>query len=172
MSKAKDFRDLFIDQLQDIHNAETQLIEALPEMAKAATTEALKKAFIGHLEETKGHVQRLEDIFRTLDERPPGVTCTAMMGIIAEGHEIAGDSYTLEVRDAGLIAAAQRVEHYEMAAYGTARSFALQLDDQASAKLLERTLKEEGDCNKALTHLAQSGINQRAAEAQPMLQDA
>ena len=166
MSKAKDFRDLFSDQLQDIHNAETQLIEALPEMAKAATTEALKKAFIGHLEETKGHVQRLEDIFRTLDERPPGVTCTAMMGIIAS------DSYTLEVRDAGLIAAAQRVEHYEIAAYGTARSFALQLDDQASAKLLERTLKEEGDCNKALTHLAQSGINQRAAEAQPMLQDA
>ncbi len=172
MTKTKVFRDLFIDQLQDIHNAETQLIAALPKMAKAATTTVLKNAFIGHLEETKGHVQRIEEILRTLDEKPSGVTCTAMKGIIAEGDEIAGDTYTLEVRDAGLIAAAQRVEHYEMAAYGAARSFALQLADKASAKLLEQTLKEEGDCNTKLTHIAQSGVNQRACEGQPILQNA
>ena len=172
MSKSKDFRDLFIDQLRDIYNAETQLEEALPKMAKAATAAALKKAFLGHLEETKGHVQRLEDIFRTLDEKPGGETCAAMKGLIAEGNEIARDAYTLEVRDAGLIAAAQRVEHYEMAAYGTARSFALQLGDKASAKLLEQTLNEESDCNKALTQIAQSGVNKRASDAQAVLQDA
>lgn len=164
MGKTKDFRTLLIDQLRDLYSAETQLIKALPKMAEAATLPALKDAFLGHLEETKGHLERLDEVFRQFDEKPTGKTCAAMKGLISEGDDIAHEKYTLPVRDAGLIAAAQRVEHYEMAAYGTARAFALQLNDKSIAAKLQLTLKEEGDADKKLTLLARSAVNERACE--------
>ena len=172
MGKTKDFRTLFIDQLRDLYSAETQLVKALPKMAEAATLPALKDAFLGHLEETKGHLERLEDLFRTFDEKSTGKICAAMKGLISEGDEIAHEKYTLPVRDAGLIAAAQRVEHYEMAAYGRACAFALQLNDKSSAAKLKLTLKEESDCDKNLTLLARSAVNERACEEQEQLAEA
>lgn len=108
MSETKDFRSLLVDQLRDLYSAETQLIKALPKMAEAATLPALKAAFLGHLKETKGHQVRLEELFETLDEKPTGKTCAAMKGLISEGDEVAKEGYSLPVRDAGLIAAAQR----------------------------------------------------------------
>jgi ferritin-like metal-binding protein YciE len=172
MAKAKTFRNLFIDQLRDLYSAETQLIKALPKMAEAATSPALKDAFRGHLAETKEHLERLEELFQTFDEKPTGKICAAMKGIISEGDEIANEKYTLPVRDAGLIAAAQRVEHYEMAAYGTVRAFALRLHDKSIVAKLQLTLKEEGDCDKKLTLLAHSSINERASEEQDQLANA
>lgn len=166
MGKNKDFRNLFIDQLRDLYSAESQLIKALPKMAEAATSPALKDAFRGHLAETKEHLERLEELFQTFDEKPTGKICAAMKGIISEGDEIANEKYTLPVRDAGLIAAAQRVEHYEMAAYGTAQAFALMLNDKSIAAKLQLTLKEECDCDKKLTMLARSDVNERASEEQ------
>lgn len=169
MGAPKDFRNLLIDQLRDLYSAETQLIKALPKMAEAATLPALKDAFLGHLEETKGHQERLEELFETLDEKPTGKTCAAMKGLISEGDDVAKEKYSLPVRDAGLIAAAQRVEHYEMAAYGTVRAFALQLNDKSMAATLQLTLKEEGDADKKLSLLARSAVNERACEEQDQL---
>ena len=172
MGKTKYFRNLFIDQLRDLYSAETQLIKALPKMAEAATLPTLKDAFLGHLEETKGHLERLEDMFRMFDEKADGKTCAAMKGIISEGDDIAREKYTLPVRDAGLIAAAQRVEHYEIAAYSTARTFALQLNNKSIADKLQLTLKEEINCDKKLTMLASSEVNERACEEQEQLLNA
>ncbi len=169
MSETKDFRNLLVDQLRDLYSAETQLIKALPKMAEAATLPALKAAFLGHLKETKGHQVRLEELFETLDEKPTGKTCAAMKGLISEGDEVAKEGYSLPVRDAGLIAAAQRVEHYEMAAYGTVRAFALQLNDKSMAAKLQLTLKEESDADKKLTLLARSAVNEQACEEQNQL---
>ncbi len=148
------------------------MIKALPKMAEAATLPELKDAFLGHLEETKGHLERLEDMFLTFDAKPTGKTCAAMKGMISEGDDIAREKYTLPVRDAGLIAAAQRVEHYEMAAYGTARAFALQLNNKSIAAKLQLTLKEEINCDKKLTMLAGSVVNEQACEEQELLLNA
>ncbi|HET6250576.1 MAG TPA: ferritin-like domain-containing protein [Tepidisphaeraceae bacterium] len=161
----EDLRDLYTEQLRDLYNAENQLVKALPKMAKAASNEELSQGFLDHLEETKGHVERLEEIFESLGEKPTGKTCAAMKGLIEEGKETMEEDAEPEVMDAGLIAAAQRVEHYEIAAYGTVRTFAKLLGDNEAAKLLQQTLDEEGACDKKLTKLATSTINLEAAHA-------
>jgi ferritin-like metal-binding protein YciE len=136
-------------------------------MAKAAADDQLKQAFTDHLEETKGHVERLEQIFETLGKRAGGKTCKAMQGLVEEGKEMMEEDAEPEVMDAGLIAAAQRVEHYEIAAYGTVRTYAKLLGDEKAAKILQATLDEEGAADKKLTKLAESSINVQADEHQP-----
>ena len=123
-------RDLYIDELRDIYSAETQLVKALPKMAKAATSDELRSGFEEHLEQTRGHVSRLEQIFEDLDEKPSGKKCAGMEGLVKEGGEMIKEDFEGEVKDAGLIGAAQRVEHYEIAAYGTVRAFAELLGDR------------------------------------------
>lgn len=158
------FTKLYVDQLKDLYSAETQLTAALPKLAKAASTPALQEAFQMHLEETKGHVQRIEQIFETLEGSPKGKKCKAMEGLIEEGAELLKEKnkFEAEVLDAGLIGAAQRVEHYEIAAYGTARTLAQQLGDTAAANLLQQTLDEEYAADQKLTALATGGINAEA----------
>lgn len=160
-------RDLYIDQLRDLYSAETQLMSALPKMASAAHSKDLRKAFEDHLEETRGQKQRLEKVFAGLGESPQGETCEAMQGLIKEGEKIIQAPADPAVKDAALIAAAQRVEHYEIAGYGTVRTLAGELDQGDAKKLLQETLDEEGDANKKLTSLAtggilSKGINQKA----------
>ena len=156
-------RDLYIDELRDIYNAETQLVKALPKMAKAATSEELRSGFEEHLEQTRGHVSRLEQIFEALDEKPTGKKCAGMEGLVKEGSEMIGDDFEGEVKDAGLIGAAQRVEHYEIAAYGTVRAFAQLLNERQAVDLLTETLEEEKETDKKLTQLA-GEINVEANE--------
>jgi len=162
MVALNDLNDLLIDQLKDLYNAEGQLTKALPKMAKAATNPELKKAFETHLAETQEHVSRLEQVFETLGERAKGKTCAAMKGLIEEGKEIMDEDATPEVLDAGLIAAAQRVEHYEIAGYGTVRTYAETLGHSEAAKLLQQTLEEEGKTDKLLTQIAESHVNRMA----------
>ncbi len=159
-----DFMKLYVDELKDLYSAETQLTVALPKLAKAASNPALQQAFQSHLEETKGHIQRLEQIFVGLERSPKGKKCKAMVGLIEEGAELLEekDKMEAEVLDAGLIGAAQRVEHYEIAAYGTVRTFAQQLGEAAAVKLLQQTLDEEYAADQKLTVLAEGGINQEA----------
>jgi ferritin-like metal-binding protein YciE len=147
--------DLFVKELSDLYSAEQQLVEALPKMAKACHSAALRKAFEGHLRETEQQAARLERIFRELQIRPESHKCKAMAGLIKEGDEWAGKSAEPGVKDAGLIAAAQRVEHYEVAGYGCARTYARLLGHADAAKLLQATLDEEGATDKKLTALAQ-----------------
>jgi ferritin-like metal-binding protein YciE len=154
-------RDLYIDELRDIYSAETQMVKALPKMAKAATSEELRSGFEEHLEQTRGHVQRLEKIFEALDEKPTGKKCAGMEGLVKEGSEMIGEDFEGEVKDAGLIGAAQRVEHYEIAAYGTVRAFAELLNERQAVDLLTETLEEEKETDKKLTQLA-SEINVEA----------
>ncbi|HEX3730193.1 MAG TPA: ferritin-like domain-containing protein [Opitutaceae bacterium] len=155
--------ELLVDELRDLHNAESQLVKALPKMAKAASNEKLREGFEEHLEQTKGHVERLERAFTLLDETPKGKTCQAMKGLVEEGAEAIDLEAPDAIRDADLIGAAQRVEHYEIAAYGTARAFAETLGLQDIAELLQETLDEEGETNKKLTALA--GTVNKEAEA-------
>ena len=155
-------QDLFIEDLKDLYNAETQLTKALPKMAKAATNPDLKQAFQTHLQETEGHVQRLEQIFEELDESPKGKKCKAMEGLIEEGEELMEEDAEPEVMDAGLIGAAQKVEHYEIAGYGTVRTYAQLLGNEEAASLLQQTLDEEGMTNKKLNDLAMQCINVEA----------
>lgn len=155
-------QDLLVDQLKDLYNAEGQLVKALPKMAKAAANPQLKQAFLTHLEQTKGHVERLEQVFKSLDEPVKGKTCKAMKGLIEEGKEMMEEDAEPEVMDAGLIAAAQRVEHYEMAGYGCVRTYAALLGNKQAAKLLQQTLDEEGKTDKLLTDLAERVINLEA----------
>ncbi len=136
--------DLYIDQLRDLYSAETQLVEALPKMAEAATDPTLKKGFETHLEETKGHVDRIEIVFAELDEEPEGKTCQAMVGLIKEGKEAISEKAPAAVKDAALIAAAQRVEHYEIAAYGTVRAYAGLIGQNSAIPLLQATLDRRG----------------------------
>ncbi len=157
-------QDLYVDQLRDLYNAENQLVKALPKMAKASTSEELQTAFSDHLEETKGHVERLEQIFEKLVDKSGGKTCKAMKGLIEEGSEMMDEDAEPSIMDAGLIAAAQRVEHYEMAGYGCVRTFAKMLGDDEAARILQETLNEEGDADKKLTQLAQSVINPKARQ--------
>ena len=160
-------KDLYIEQLRDLYSAETQLISALPKMAHAASSSALKVAFQDHLQETQQQKQRLEQIFQELGTSPLGETCQAMQGLIEEGEELISTNGDPKVKDAALIAAAQRVEHYEMAGYGTVRTFAKELGFDKAKSLLQQTLDEEGNADKKLNTLAEggifsSGINEKA----------
>ena len=160
--KLKTLHDLYIDELKDLYSAEHQLLKALPKMAKAASDSQLAKAFTGHLTETKGQVERLEKIFKKLDVSPRGKTCKAMEGLLEEGKEVMAEDADPTVMDAALIAAAQRVEHYEMAGYGCVRTFARLLGYEEAADLLQETLDEEGAADKKLTKLAETVINVEA----------
>src|SRR5262249_1822774 len=151
--------DLFVDQLKDLYNAENQLVKALPKMAKAASSPELRSAFEEHLEVTKGHVERLEQVFESLDLPPKGQKCKAMKGLIEEGKELIDEEPEADVLDAGLICAAQKVEHYEMAGYGCVRTWARQLGHAEAADLLQQTLDEEGEADKKLTQIAESMVN-------------
>ncbi len=161
--KLESLRDLYIEELKDLYSAESQLLKALPKMAKAATSAELQKAFEDHLAETEGQVERLETIFKELEEKPTGKTCQAMKGLVEEGKEVIEEDAEDDVRDAALIAAAQRVEHYEMAGYGCVRTYAQLLGYDKAAKLLQQTLDEEGAADKALTKLSKQ-INIDAAD--------
>jgi ferritin-like metal-binding protein YciE len=154
--KLESLHDLFVDELKDLYNAEIQLTKALPKMAKAASSEDLRTAFEGHLTETEHQVQRLETIFKQLEANPKGKKCKAMVGLIEEGKEIMEEDAEDAVKDAALIAAAQRVEHYEIAGYGTVRTYAQLLGFDEAANLLQETLDEEASADKKLTELAQN----------------
>ena len=154
-------RELLVDELRDLHNAENQLVEALPKMAEAASHEELKEGFQEHLEQTREHVDRLDRCFKILGATAKGKTCHAMKGLVEEGKEAIEEEAPDPIRDAKLIGAAQRVEHYEIAAYGTARAFAQTLGEDKVADLLQETLDEEGETDKKLTVLAET-INEEA----------
>ncbi|HZF07788.1 MAG TPA: ferritin-like domain-containing protein [Thermoanaerobaculia bacterium] len=160
--KLESLKDLYLEQLKDLYSAETQIVDALPKMADAAHAPELKNAFREHLNQTQQHVDRLKQIFRKLGESPKGETCEGMKGLLKEGQEMIEMKGEPEVIDAGLIAAAQRVEHYEMAGYGTVRTYAELLGDPESMRLLERTLQEEEEADEKLTEIAESHINQEA----------
>jgi ferritin-like metal-binding protein YciE len=161
--KLENLRDLFVDELKDLYSAENQLLKALPKMAKAATSSDLKRAFDSHLKETQGQVERLEQVFAGLDVSPKGKKCKAMEGLVAEGAEMMQEDAEPDVMDAGLIAAAQRVEHYEMAGYGCVRTYAQLLGETKAATLLQKTLDEEGAADKKLTQIAKQ-INVEAED--------
>ena len=154
-------RELYIDELRDLYNAETQLVKALPKMAKASTNEQLSEGFEEHLRQTTEHVSRLEQIFGRLGEKASGKKCLGMEGLVKEGADTMKEDYPEEVMDAAIIGAAQRVEHYEIAAYGTAKAFAELLGEEEDVSLLEQTLQEEKETDEKLTELAQE-INQTA----------
>jgi ferritin-like metal-binding protein YciE len=158
-------KDLYVEQLKDLYSAETQLVKALPKMAKAASSPDLRNGFEEHLRQTEGHVQRLEQIFQALGEDGKGKVCKAMQGLIAEGEETINEEARPSVKDAALIAAAQRVEHYEIAGYGTVRTYAAQLGEQQAVNLLEQTLNEEKQTDEKLSRLAQNAINPQAQRA-------
>jgi len=164
--KLDSLEKLFVQELKDLYSAETQLLEAIPKMEAAATDTGLKEAFASHLKETQNHVARLEAIFTKMDFQPGGHRCMAMEGLIQEGTELMSSDVTHHVLDAALIAAAQRVEHYEMAGYGTARAYAEKLGDHEAADTLQQTLNEEGHANQALTRLAERKINYLATTPQ------
>ena len=157
-------KDLYIHELKDLFSAEQQLVRALPKMAKAASNQELAAGFQEHLEQTKGHAQRLEQILSSHKQSTRGPKCKGMEGIVAEGAEMIEEEADNEVKDAGLIAAAQRVEHYEMAGYGTARTYAELLGDKEGAKLLGLTLEEERQTDQKLSKLAKSAVNVAAAK--------
>jgi ferritin-like metal-binding protein YciE len=156
-------KELYIEELKDLYNAENQLVKALPKMAKAASSEELEAGFEKHLEQTRGHVERLERIFRALGENPKGKKCAGMEGLVKEGSEVMEEDFEGALMDAALIGAAQRVEHYEIAAYGTASAFAKLLGESEHVTLLEETLQEEKETDEKLTELAKE-INPQANE--------
>jgi ferritin-like metal-binding protein YciE len=158
-------KQLYIEELRDIYDAEKQLIKALPKMAEAANSKELRTGFEEHLEQTKGHAERLERIFSALDEKATGKKCKGMQGLVSEGSEMIKEDFEEEVKDAGLISAAQRVEHYEIAAYGTVRTYASILGEEEAVSLLEKTLEEEKETDEKLTELAK-GINAEAASTE------
>ncbi len=154
-------KQLYIDELKDAFNAESQLVKALPKMAKAASSTELRQGFEQHFEQTREHVQRIEEIFQLLDDSPKGKKCKGMQGIVEEGDEVSNEDYEESVMDAALISAAQRVEHYEIAAYGALIEFARLLGESEHVELLEQTLEEEKETDQKLTELAKT-INQEA----------
>lgn len=147
--------ELYVEELKDLWSAEKQILQALPKMIKAATAKPLKQGFRAHERQTKEHVRRLERIFKSLDASPRGKKCVGMEGLLKEGSELIGERPEADVLDAGLISAAQHVEHYEMAGYGTVRTWAKLLGHRDHARLLQQTLNEEGATDKALTRLAE-----------------
>ncbi len=161
----KSMNDLYVESLRDLYSAETQITKALPKMAKAANSEDLKGGFEEHLAQTNNHIDRLKQIFKDLSEKPTGHHCVAMEGLLEEGAELIKDVKDSLVLDAGLIGAAQKVEHYEIAGYGTARNFAKLLGFDDHAELLQETLDEEGATDQKLTDLADGMINEAAASA-------
>ena len=165
MAHEKTLHDLFHDTLKDIYFAEKKILGALPKMAKAAQSPQLKAAFEKHETETEKQVERLEQVFKEIDETPRGKTCDAIMGIIDEGQEVLKEYKGMPALDAGLLAAAQAVEHYEISRYGTLRTWASELGLSQSVKLLDATLAEEKKTDEALTKLAQSKVNQHAQAA-------
>jgi ferritin-like metal-binding protein YciE len=154
---------LFLAELKDVYNAEKQIVRALPRMAKAAESQELRQAFTQHLKETQGHVERLERIFKELDQPARGKKCKGMEGLLEEGKEIMEQEGEGAVIDAALIAAAQRVEHYEMAAYGCLRTYAQLLGHSDAERLLQQTLNEEEAADQKLTQIGEGGVNQAAA---------
>jgi ferritin-like metal-binding protein YciE len=162
MADIKTMEDLFLDELRDLYDAEKQITKALPKMIKAAHNQQLRNAFETHLQETNNQVARLEQIFNTLNAKSSGEKCDGMNGVLKEGEKMIDATDEGEVRDAGIIAAAQRVEHYEMAGYGSAREFAQQLGYQEAVRLLQQTLDEEKHADQLLTQIAESMVNQRA----------
>ena len=160
--KLDTLQKLYVDELRDLYNAENQLLKALPKMAKAASSEELKNAFETHLEQTETHVERLENIFAQLDQTPKGKTCHGMKGLIEEGSEIIKEEGDASVLDAGIIVAAQKVEHYEIASYGSVRTFAGLLGQKKAAELLQTTIDEESEANELLNGLAGSIVNPEA----------
>lgn len=160
--KLDTLKKLYVEELRDVYNAEQQLVKALPKMAKGASSDELREAIETHLDETKGHVERLEEIFEGLDESPKGMTCKAMKGLIEEGSEILEEKGEDSVLDAGIIAAAQKVEHYEIATYGTLRTWADLLNEDEASELLQETLDEEGEADKKLNELAEEIVNPEA----------
>jgi ferritin-like metal-binding protein YciE len=155
-------KELYVNELRDLYNAEGQLIKALPKMAKAASSDELREAFEKHLEQTEGHVQRLEQVFEEIGEKAKGKTCQAMKGLIEEGSDVLKADGDDSVIDAAIIVAAQKVEHYEMAAYGSVRTFAQLLGLDKSAELLQQTLDEESEANELLNKLAEDIVNPEA----------
>jgi ferritin-like metal-binding protein YciE len=164
--KMRSLQDLFVEELRDLYSAENQILKALPKMAKAATSDELRSAFEEHLEQTRVHVERLDQIFERLGARAKGKKCKAMEGLIEEGKEVMKEAEDPMVLDAALIGAAQRVEHYEIAGYGCARTYARLLGEEEAADLLQETLNEEGETDEKLTEIAESTINVEAAQAE------
>jgi len=162
--KLKSLKDLYVDHLRDLYSAENQITKALPKMAKAASSPGLQNAFREHLAQTKEHVRRIEEIFDKLGMSPKGKKCKGMEGLLKEGEELMHQASEEAVLNAALIAAAQRVEHYEIASYGAARSYANLVGDEEAALLLQKTLDEEGETNKKLTRLAEGDINVQAVK--------
>ena len=158
-------RELYVEELRDLYSAENQILKALPRMIRAASNKELQRAFTLHERQTQQHVKRLDRIFRMLDESARGKKCKGMEGLLEEGAELIKERPEPEVLDAGLISAAQRVEHYEMAGYGTVRTYARQLGEDEQANLLQETLNEEGETDKLLTALAENSINIEAEQA-------
>ena len=157
-------QELLIEEMRDLYSAENQLLKAMPKMAKKASSPQLKKAFETHMKETEGQVQRLQKIFDKLGKKPTGKKCAAMEGLIEEAKDMMGEDMEDDVMDAALISAAQKVEHYEIASYGTVRTWAQLLGDDQTARLLQQTLDEEGKTDKLLTEMAESSINVEAAQ--------
>src|SRR6478752_5047719 len=166
MAKEKQLSDLFLDTLKDIYVAEKQILKTLPKMAKAAQSPKLKAAFEKHLGETEGQVDRLEQVFTSIDETAKGKTCDAIMGIIEEGKEIMDEYKGMPALDAGLLAAAQAVEHYEISRYGTLKTWATELGYRDAVKLLDATLKEEKNTDATLSELAEVEVNRHAETAE------
>lgn len=163
--KITSLRQLYIEQLRDLYDAENQLVKALPKMAENSTSDELREGFEEHLEQTRGHVERLEQIFEALGEKPRGEKCKGMEGLLKEGTEILEEDMEDETKDAAIIGAAQKVEHYEISGYGTARTYANLLGEREAAELLEQTLEEEKETDSKLTELAED-INVQAAEGE------
>lgn len=162
-TKDKDLHDLFLDTVKDIYYAEKQILKALPKMAKAAGSDKLRAAFEKHHDETEGHVERLEQIFELLGKPARGKTCDAIVGILDEGKEVMDEYKGTDALDAGMLAAAQAVEHYEISRYGTLKQWAQQLGMKDAVRLLDETLKEEKKTDEALTSLAEAAVNLAAA---------
>ena len=167
MAKVANLKELYLEELEDLYDAEKRIVKALPKVAEAASDQELRSALMHHLEQTKGHVTRLERVFQGLGQSAKSKTCDGMKGILNEGEDTIDDIDDPALRDAGIIAAAQRVEHYEIAAYGTVRKWAEQLNDTQGARMLEETLEEEKEADKALTGIAMNGANPRAQGTSP-----
>ena len=163
MAETQTLHDAFLDELRDAYDAEKQLVKALPKMAKAATSTELRQAFVDHLEETNGHVEKLEQVFRTCDEKVSGTRCEGIAGIVEEGKRVMDEDFEGATLDARLIASAQRVEHYEIAAYGTLVTWAKGMGMNEAENLLQQILDEEKAADKTLSAIAESGVNEQAA---------
>jgi len=162
--KIESMNDLYVSELRDLYSAENQITKALPKMAKLASSQELRDAFREHLEQTRVHAERLEQILTKMGAKTRGKKCKGMEGLLTEGEELAGEGEEGPVLDAGLISAAQKVEHYEIASYGCVRTYAQMLGDEEAANLLQQTLDEEAETDKKLTALAEKVINAEAVE--------